>query len=150
MNRDNPRLSDMEICEQGGVNRMAHEEFGRFAEEGFILLKQGQNIRDISQNYLNKLGLRPNIILETSNIMTAMNMVKAGMGVTFVPEAVLSIHGQNEGLCFLNLMNRRSNGKSALPTKWSAIEETGQTVGGMHEGVIITGISASLPLSGGT
>lgn len=34
--------------------------------------------------------------------------------------------------------------------KWSAIEETGQTVGGMHEGVIITGISASLPLSGGT
>lgn len=103
VNRDNPRLSDMEICEQGGVNRMAHEEFGRFAEEGFILLKQGQNIRDISQNYLNKLGLRPNIILETSNIMTAMNMVKAGMGVTFVPEAVLSIHGQNEGLCFFEL-----------------------------------------------
>ena len=103
VNRDNPRLADMEICEQGGVNRMAHEEFGRFAEEGFILLKQGQNIRDISQNYLNKLGLRPNIILETSNIMTAMNIVKVGMGVTFVPEAVLSIHGQNEGLCFFTL-----------------------------------------------
>lgn len=34
--------------------------------------------------------------------------------------------------------------------KWSAVEEAGQAVGGMHEGVIITGILASLPLPGGT
>lgn len=35
--------------------------------------------------------------------MTAMNIVKVGMGVIFVPEAVLSIHGQNEELCFFTL-----------------------------------------------
>ena len=33
--------------------------------------------------------------------------------------------------------------------KWPAVEETGQAVSGMYEGVIITGISAYLPLSGG-
>lgn len=103
MNRNNPQLADMEICDSGSVNRTNHEEFGKFAEEGFILLRQGQNIRDISQNYLNKLGVQPNIILETSNIVTAINMVKVGMGVTFVPEAVLFMQEQNEGLCFFEL-----------------------------------------------
>lgn len=100
VNRDNPRLSGLDIRNPEGINNMGNEEFRAFEDEGFILLKQGQNIRDITQNYLNKLRFHPDVILETSNIVTAMNMVKVGMGVTFVPEAVLSIQGQNEGLCF--------------------------------------------------
>lgn len=103
VNRENPRLSGVEIRHPNGVNVLSNEEFMMFEEEGFVLLRQGQNIRDITQNYLNKLGIRPDVILETSNIVTAMNMVKAGMGVTFVPEAVLSIQGQNEGLYFFSI-----------------------------------------------
>lgn len=103
VNRENPRLAGVEIQNPDGVNRLSHEEFTVFEEEGFVLLKQGQNIRDITQNYLNKLGIRPEVVLETSNIVTAMNMVKVGMGVTFVPEAVLSIRGQNEGLYFFSI-----------------------------------------------
>lgn len=64
------------------------------------MLQPGQNIRDITQNYLNKLNIKPDVALETSNIVTAINLVKVGMGVTFVPEAVRSIKGQTEGLCF--------------------------------------------------
>lgn len=100
VNRENPRLAELGIGNPKGVNRLSNEEFFLFQEEEFILLKQGQNIRDITQNYLNKLRIHPDVMLETSNIVTAMNMVKAGMGVTFVPEAVLSIQGQDEGLCF--------------------------------------------------
>lgn len=100
VNRDNPRLSELAGWNPEEVSKISNEDFRMFEEEEFILLKQGQNIRDITQNYLNKLGVCPDVILETSNIVTAMNMVKIGMGVTFVPEAVLSIRGQNDGLCF--------------------------------------------------
>lgn len=103
VNKDNPKLAGVEIGNPEGVNVLSHEEFLKFEEEEFVLLKQGQNIRDITQNYLNKLGIHPNVLLETSNIVTAMNMVKIGIGVTFVPEAVLSIRGQNDGLYFFSI-----------------------------------------------
>lgn len=103
VNSNNPRLQALAGWNQETVSEMTNEEFLLFKDEEFILLKQGQNIRDITQNYMNKLGFQPEVILETSNIVTAMNMVKVGMGVTFVPEAVLSIRGQKEGLYFFSI-----------------------------------------------
>lgn len=86
VNKNNPKL--LEINFENNTDKLYHlsfEEFKLFEEEDFILLKQGQNIREITQNFLNKLEIEPKIILETGNIVTAMNMVQNGMGVTFVP-----------------------------------------------------------------
>ena len=66
------------------------------------------------------------MLLETSNIVTAMNMVKIGMGVTFVPEAVLSIQGQNDGLYFFSVDDPPLQGevgvayRNSLPLKRQA------------------------------
>jgi LysR family transcriptional activator of glutamate synthase operon len=85
------------------VGSISNDDFMRFRSEPFILLMPGQNIRDITQNFLNKLGIEPNIVLETSNIVTAMNAVKTGLGVTFVPETVLHIPEQAQGLSFFTV-----------------------------------------------
>ena len=58
--------------------------------------------------------------------MTAMNMVKAGMGVTFVPKQSFPYMVRMKDSAFLDLMNRRSNGevgiayKNGLPLKRQA------------------------------
>jgi len=85
------------------IGTMTNEDFMRFDKELFILLQPGQNIRDISQNYLNKLGIRPNVVLETSNIVTAINVAKTGLGITFVPEAALHIPDQAQKLRFFTV-----------------------------------------------
>lgn len=106
------------------IGSMNPDEFTRFSHEPFILLMPGQNIRDITQNYLNKLGItKPHIILETSNIVTAINAAKAGLGVTFVPEAALHISEQVQGLRFFTV--------DAPPLQWEVgiAYKTGNPIG---------------------
>ena len=100
VNQNNPQLAFFSDRDFSKVIHISNEEFLRFSDESFILLKQGQNLREISQNYLNKLSLSPQIPIETSNIVTAINMVKAGMGVTFVPETALSFVENLNGVCY--------------------------------------------------
>lgn len=103
VNEKHPVLSELGIKNTDDIIVMHNQDFMRFSDEPFIHLKPGQNIRDITQNYLGKLGILPRIVLETSNIVTAVNMARAGMGVTFVPEAVLHIPEQSQGLVFFQV-----------------------------------------------
>jgi len=103
VNQENPLLPLLHDCDCSAISQMTNEEFQLFSNESFILLKQGQNIRGITQNYLNKMRLNPQIILETSNLVTAINMVKVGMGVTFVPEAALSIQENHHDVCYFSI-----------------------------------------------
>ncbi|SNT26151.1 DNA-binding transcriptional regulator, LysR family [Anaerovirgula multivorans] len=103
VNKKHPLLSDIKPLSQTEINTMNSEEFRLFYREPFILLKSGQNIRDMTQSYLDKQNISPNILLETSNIVTAVNMVKINMGVTFVPEAVLCDKESHEQLMFFSI-----------------------------------------------
>jgi DNA-binding transcriptional LysR family regulator len=66
-------------------------------------MKTGQNSRALSQLYLNKVHLTPNTILETVNVSTVINMVKAGAGVTFIPEAALMLKENMEDIFYFQI-----------------------------------------------
>lgn len=51
-----------------------------------ILSKPGQNIRAQLNNFFSANHLTPNVLLETDNLTTAINLTAAGMGAVFVPE----------------------------------------------------------------
>lgn len=55
--------------------------------EQFYLTKQGQNLTTMILQYFSKKNFHPQKIMETENLTTAINMVSANMGFTFVPEA---------------------------------------------------------------
>lgn len=106
VNTQNPLLAGLSSAKDDSpYATMTNEEFLRFSQEPLILLQTGQNIRDITQNYLNKLQIAPQIVLETSNIVTALNAAKAGLGVTFVPETMLSVLEQSQKLRFFSVDN---------------------------------------------
>jgi DNA-binding transcriptional LysR family regulator len=98
VNRKNPLLKSAAPIPKQNVGRLSRTDFMRFGDQPFIVLKSGTNNREITQNYLDKLHLTPRIVLETSNMTTALNMVKAEMGVTFVPETILRIKDQTKDL----------------------------------------------------
>ncbi|MCL6443862.1 MAG: LysR family transcriptional regulator [Alicyclobacillus sp.] len=61
-----------------------------FADAPFIVLKQGFGFRQTLLQLCANHGFQPNIAFETSSIDTAQALVAHGMGVTLVPEMVMS------------------------------------------------------------
>jgi DNA-binding transcriptional LysR family regulator len=103
VNENNPLLRSIDLKPNREVNTMSQADFLKFEKEPFVLLKPGQNSRALVQNFLNKMHIKPNIALETVNVSTVINVVKAGTGVTFVPEAVLKIKEQARELLFFQV-----------------------------------------------
>lgn len=56
------------------------------ADENFILLHSDQRIRQISNKIFEAYKIKPNILLETRNIESAVRLTAAGMGFSFIPE----------------------------------------------------------------
>ena len=57
-----------------------------FKQLPFILLKKGNRVRTMLDEYMEKTGFSPNIILETENTETAFALASQGMGITVYPE----------------------------------------------------------------
>lgn len=93
VNKNNPILSNFDF-NLNKVNKMSINDFIKFKNEKFILLKEGQNIRELAELFFRFIDFTPNIILDTSNMVTALNLVSYGFGVTFAP--ALTIRDSNK------------------------------------------------------
>jgi DNA-binding transcriptional LysR family regulator len=65
---------------------LSFEEIKRFESEKFILQCPGQRLRQIANEVFIKAGIKPKILMETSNIETSLRLVMAGIGCAFIPE----------------------------------------------------------------
>lgn len=64
-----------------------------YANAPFLLLKKGNRIRTIVDDYFARCGIRPQIALESENIETTLALAAKGMGITVYPELFLkNIH----------------------------------------------------------
>lgn len=61
-----------------------------FKDCPFLLLNKGNRIRMIIDSYLEKVGIHPNIVLETENTETAYTLALEGMGITVYPEMFMT------------------------------------------------------------
>lgn len=69
-----------------------------FAGQPFILLKTGNRIRAMLDQYAAKTSFLPRVLLETENIETAFALAEQGMGVTVYPELFLRALHEQAGL----------------------------------------------------
>ncbi len=58
--------------------------------EQFILLKQDQRIRQISNHLFSNAGFKPKILLETRSLETSLRLTAAEMGFCLVPESIIN------------------------------------------------------------
>ena len=103
VNKAQPLLESIDFDREKSVNTISREDFTLFRHQPFILYKQGQNIREVTLNYFNQLSINPPVILETSNIVAALNMAMANLGIAFIPGAVLRVHKQIHDVIFFQM-----------------------------------------------
>lgn len=60
-----------------------------FRQMPFILLKRGNRVRGIVDQYLSRCYFKPKIILETENTVTTLAMAREGMGIVICPQLFL-------------------------------------------------------------
>lgn len=59
------------------------------ADECFVLLEDGTNIRSISNAIFERWGIVPKNPVEVSQMLTGFNLCTSGAGITFLPESIL-------------------------------------------------------------
>lgn len=64
-----------------------------YVSEPFLLLSEGNRIRDMFDEFLRERNLSVNTRLEGENIETLFSLACKGMGLTVYPEMFLNIHG---------------------------------------------------------
>ena len=84
-----------EISERHGGST----DISNYIAEPFLLLSEGNRIRDMFDEFLRLRNFSVNIRLEGENIETLFSLACRGMGITVYPEMFLEIHGGAE---FLN------------------------------------------------
>ncbi len=60
-----------------------------FEKFPFILLRKGNRVRSMIDEYMDSIGFDPKVVLETENIETAFALANRGMGITVYPELFL-------------------------------------------------------------
>lgn len=91
------RITDSVFGERAPEIRKQYLENGAditaFQQMPFVLLKKGNRVRSIVDQYLSRSFFKPKIALETENTVTTLAMAKANMGIVICPELFLrAIH----------------------------------------------------------
>lgn len=96
-----PRPFSREVFggDEAAIRRAREEgaDLRLFSGQPFILLKTGNRIRAMLEQYSRSLGFLPRILLETENIETAFALSRQGMGITVYPELFLRTLHADEG-----------------------------------------------------
>ncbi|MDT8716826.1 LysR family transcriptional regulator [Clostridium sp. 19966] len=72
-------------------NKIGNINFDSFKQENFILFREGQKMREASDEIFKKADFNPKVLFEVTNLDTAHRIAIQGMGCTFIPENILSI-----------------------------------------------------------
>lgn len=59
------------------------------AHEPFISLKAGDSLRELTDHFCRQVGFTPKIVFEGDEIETIRGLVRAGLGVTFIPRLMV-------------------------------------------------------------
>jgi len=103
INKSNSAIQSINLNPKIEINKISNTDFLQFRNDPFVLMKRGHNSRQLVQNYFDKLNFKPNVMLETSNISTAVNLVETGMAVAFIPEMILKFKEQARDVLFLQV-----------------------------------------------
>lgn len=71
-------------------SKMISVNLNDFAEDGFICLHKGQSLRKIIEYYCRKAGFTPRVDLESDSLLTVREFIRAGMGISLVPQITWS------------------------------------------------------------
>ncbi|MCL1817548.1 MAG: LysR family transcriptional regulator, partial [Spirochaetaceae bacterium] len=112
INSHNPILKKLNLPTRFTRQNIAHFDFN-YASDQQIILPKGQILYDHTLEFLRNYAFHPKKIFETESISTALGMVNAGIGITFVPLAGVLFQNQLNNISFFTVgepLNARNLG----------------------------------------
>ena len=103
IDKSNPLIQKIDFNPKLEVNTITNADFLQFRDESFVLMKKTHNSRQLVQNYFHQLNFEPNIVLESSNVNTAINLVKTGTVVAFIPEMLIKFREHATDILFFQV-----------------------------------------------
>ncbi len=98
------QLSRKNVIEGSFRNEsVAAVPFRSFDGLPFMFLKAGNDTRDRALKYFEKYGMKPNIILNLDQQMTAYNVCCQGMGITFITDTLVSRTHEDKNIVLYKL-----------------------------------------------
>ena len=85
INSKNPLLAKLGLSSQFDMNNIAHFDFTQVFDELFVLPEKQNLLFAQIMSIFNRYSFRPKKIFETASIPTALGLVSAGVGVSFIP-----------------------------------------------------------------
>jgi LysR family hydrogen peroxide-inducible transcriptional activator len=89
--------------EYSGSDNFPEVALSLFSKEGFIMIKNGQRMYTLGMELCREAGFLPKIVFETRSIETANALAAAGMGISFIPEAVRKVAPLRDHAVYYNL-----------------------------------------------
>ena len=74
-----------------------------FRDLEFIILKQGNNLRDRALEMFRQEGIQPKVTLELAQISTARRLSTAGFAATFVADRMIAPRRIDNGVCYYKI-----------------------------------------------
>jgi LysR family transcriptional activator of glutamate synthase operon len=87
----------------GEVGNMSADDFRLFKDEPFILGGEGQNIRQVTDTFLNSLNIVPKVAFVVKGNWSTQNLVRVGIGNGFAARAAFGLNHYRKDLCYFTL-----------------------------------------------
>ena len=102
-------LTPQEVCKGQRADKIPAVPIRAFADEQFVLLKQGNDMRARADRIFEKAGVTPNVAFEVDQLNVSYALADSGMGICFVTDTLFRFgkHRANVVLYNLETDNRR-------------------------------------------
>ena len=74
-------------------------DLSQFREDNFVLLTQNQKMYKLAIELCKKSGFFPKIALQTPLMISSYSLMKAGVGLAFIPDTLLKVLDDGENFC---------------------------------------------------
>ena len=102
INSHNPILKRLNLSTRFKIKNITHIDLKHVFDQHLILPK-GQKLYNHTVEFLRKYSFHPIRIFETESISTAIGLVNAGIGITFVPLTGILFQNQSNNISFFTV-----------------------------------------------
>lgn len=96
------RITYEMLCE-GRIDEIPSAPMANFKEEGFILLKNGNDMHDRAMRIFDHCGITPKVLFSVDQLNISYALAESGMGLCFVTDTLVKYGGIHGGLSFYNV-----------------------------------------------
>ena len=85
----NERISECRVSEDGCFSNVSKVNVELLHDEDFILLKDGNSMREIASHIFDEAGIKPRVSMEFDSLLSSVRYAECGFGICLLTDTIL-------------------------------------------------------------